>query len=158
MIFTSTAREDVNRSIFYDGTGDMRGSAYIDTVRPALYEPRPGYRAPQNLILAYFRHRRDGAGFDLDYFIDALRQVQATGDRQLARVMFDPHESGYLPEHADHALRVLERLTAWVPMQLDPAPWVNEFGYRFPDPFGGGLVFAFAPRPGYSQLRKDYTS
>lgn len=86
-IFTSTAREDVNRTDYY--APDAFEAWPVDTVRPedpepwkddfgdryasisdvpdrysAIYDPRPGYRPQQNPILAYARQRRaEGESF-----------------------------------------------------------------------------------------------
>lgn len=73
---------------------------YIDTVRPedptGYFEPRPGYRAPQNPILA------------------ALRADCGDPSETVAEVaewyLLDLDDSGNTPEHIDHARKVLTRL------------------------------------------------
>lgn len=118
-IFTSTARENVNRTDYY--APDAFEAWPVDTVRPedpepwkddfggryasisdipdrysAIFDPRPGYRAPQNPVLVAFR-------------IDC-----ADPSETIAEVaewyLLDLYDSGNLPDHIDHARKVLTRL------------------------------------------------
>ena len=164
MIFTSTAREDVNRNTdpepwaCYEqspvGSGtpsnrhDHEHEGYVyweprpefDTVRPDdpkpwfyallgraregftparsavqetggfVYQPRPGYRAPQNPILVAFREKVAERG-EHPYWGDTYDSFMDWLDYEHD---FGPTEGsvchGYLPAHIEHARKVLTRL------------------------------------------------
>lgn len=129
-IFTSTAREDVNRTDYY--APDAFEAWPVDTVRPedpepfyvarrgdgmdgtpyrtaapeGVLAPRPGYRAPQNPILAAFRADNPAHGMEAGSTVIDLARVYLNG---LDDGDFDRTE-GTLPEHIDHARKVLTRL------------------------------------------------
>jgi len=132
MQFTSTAREDVNRNVGWPPNFAAPVSV-TDTVRPEdpkpwvssngyrhevqawhpisgsdFYDPRPGYRAPQNPILVAFRGR-------LRY----QSMVNPVSSARLAEVWLSDlprygggEHVGDLPEHIEHARKVLTRLAA----------------------------------------------
>lgn len=74
----------------------------------AEYDPRPGYRAPQNPILAAFREQTEQQKFEggfCGHGIEAAYWLQYGED--------DPEVwAPYAPEHIKHARRVLTRLAA----------------------------------------------
>ena len=134
--FTSTAREDVNRSVGWPPNFAAPVSV-TDTVRPEdpepwvssngfrhevqawhpisgsdFYDPRPGYRAPQNPILVAFREKVAERG-EHPYWGDTYDSFMDWLDYEHD---FGPTEGsvchGYLPAHIEHARKVLTRLAA----------------------------------------------